>query len=85
MIGGCLMFKVATTMNALVFHKSSRTLQSFGKYLKLWNARLGEGSDVHFNDLSMSYIFDIPDTNPLSISRPHLGSTLKVIEILIFI
>ncbi len=73
MIGGCLILKVATTMNALVFHQSSRTLQSFSKYLKLWNARLGEGSDAHCNDLSMSYIFDIPDTKTLSISLLPLG------------
>lgn len=73
MIGGCLMFEVATTTNALVVHKSSTTLQSFSKYLKLWNARLEEGSDAHFNDLSLSYIFDISDTKTLSISLLPLG------------
>ena len=86
MIGGCLLLKVATTMNALVVHKSSRTLRSFGKYLKLWNARLGEGSDAHFNDLSMFIHFRYTRyENSQYLSPPIWALPLKVIKIIVFI
>lgn len=71
-LGGCVVLsKLATTMNALIVHKSSRTLESFSKYLKLWNARRGFQMPCSMSTLCRTF-----SIRKLSVSLPsHLGSS----------